>query len=228
MFNNRMKRTMASIFGFVLSVTLLFGEETYSSVDTGSAGKRGETFPAGLLKFEDSDLSQVLDVYQDLSGRTVVRSTAMPMAKINIRSQTPLTRIEALQTLDSVLAQNGIVMIPQGTKHVKAVPKQAAPHECPPLVTLPREQLPDSSTYITYMVEVKHILPRDVAQSLQPFASMPNSILGIDGANLIVLRDHSSNVRRMLEILERVDTKSAADKAEARKKTIKTEKSAKE
>ena len=208
---------MASIFGFVLSVTLLFGEETYSSVDTGSGGKRGETFPAGLLKFEDSDLASVLDVYQDLSGRTVVRSTTLPSAKISIRSQTPLTRIEALQTLDGVLAQNGIVMIPQGAKHVKAVAKAAAPHECPPLVTLPREQLPDSSTYITYMVELKHQLPRDVAQSLQPFASMPNSIMGIDSANLIVLRDHSSNVRRMLEILERVDTKSAADKSEAQR-----------
>ena len=212
-----MKAFIASVSGFVMSMALLMGQETYSSVDLGTGGKRGETFPPGLLKFEDADLDQVLNSYRELSGRAIVRSTAIPHVKINLETRTPLTRIEALQALDSVLAQNGIIMIPQGTKFVKAVVKQAAPHECPPVVNVPREQLPDCGTYITYMVELKHVLPRDVAQSLQPFASMPNSILGVDSANLIVLRDHSSNVRRMLEILERVDTKTAAEKGEAQK-----------
>lgn len=212
-----MKRTTASSFGFVLSIGLLLGQETHTSMDPVSDGKRGETFPPGLLKFDDADLTQVLNTYRELSGRSIVRSSALPHAKISLETRTPLTRIEALQTLDSVLAQNGIVMIPQGTKHVKAVAKQAAPQESPPLVNLPREQLPDCGTYITYIVELKHQLPKDAAQSLQPFASMPNSIVGIDNADLIVLRDYSSNVRRMLEILERVDTKSAADKAEAQK-----------
>ena len=49
--------------------------------------------------------------------------------------------------------------------------------------------------------------------ALQPFAMLPNSILAIDSANLIVLRDFSSNVRRMLEVLERVDKPDAAEKA---------------
>jgi type II secretory pathway component GspD/PulD (secretin) len=199
----------------VLSAALALAEETYSSIDRPGSG--AETLAPGLLRFEEADLTQVLNTYRELSKRTIVRSSALPHAKISLETQTPLTRIEALQALDTVLAQNGIVMIPQGTKFVKAVARQVAPQETPPIVNLPREQLPESSTYVTYIVEVKHKTPKDIAAGLQPFAALPNSILGIDSAHLIVLRDFSSNVRRMLEILERIDKESPAEKPEPKK-----------
>lgn len=213
-----MKAIMTSVAGFMLWVALGLGEETYSSVDQAKGGKGAETFPPGLIKFEDADLNQVLNVYSELSGRTIVRSSALPTVKVSIRSQTSLTRIEALQALDSVLAQNGVIMIPQGTKFVKAVARQAAANESPPVVTRSREELPDCGTYITYIVEVKHQRPRDLSPGLQPFAAMPNSIVGVDHAGLLVLRDLSSNVRRMLEILERLDKAPADEKAEVKKR----------
>src|SRR5690349_17698673 len=92
------------------------GGETYSSVDRKQHAKSNEIFPAGLLRFTDADLAQVLDIYRDLSYRTIIRATSLPSVKINLQSQTPLTRLETLQALDTVLAQNGIVMIPQGAK----------------------------------------------------------------------------------------------------------------
>src|SRR6185436_17475676 len=175
----------------VLSVAVSFGQketksQTFTSLD--SAGKGDDNFAPGLLQFTDSDLAQVLDIYRELSGRTVVRSSSLPSAKISLKSETSLSRIEALQALDTVLAQNGIMMIPQGTKFVKAVAAQAAAYENPPVVDLPRDQLPDCGTYITYIVDVKHQKPRDLTAALQPFARMPNSILGIDSAQLIIMR----------------------------------------
>jgi type II secretory pathway component GspD/PulD (secretin) len=220
-----MKVIVVCLSLLVVPVATSFGQketkgETYTSMDPVGRGKAEENFPPGLLQFTDSDVVQVLDVYRELSHRTVVRSTTLPTAKINLKSETPLTRIEALQALDTVLAQNGIVMIPQGTKFVKAVAKQAAAVECPPVVDLPRDQLPDCGTYITYIVEVKNQKPRDLAQGLQPFAQMPNSILGIDSAGLLILRDLSSNVRRMLQVLERIDKIPVEEAAaQTRKKT---------
>jgi len=202
----------------VLSVAVSFGQketkgQTFTSLDP--VGKADENFAPGLLQFTDSDLAQVLDIYRELSGRTIVRSSSLPSAKITLKSATSLTRVEALQALDTVLAQNGIVMIPQGTKFVKAVAAQAAAYENPPVVDLPREQLPDCGTYITYIVDVKHQKPRDLTAALQPFARMPNSILGIDSARLIIMRDLSSNVRRMLQVLERIDRVTVEEAAAA-------------
>jgi general secretion pathway protein D len=221
-----MKKTVLYGCVLVLSLASLLAQketavETFSSVDPPARGKPSETFPPGLLKFTDGDLTQVLSVYQELSGRTIVRSTSLPTAKITIASQTPLTRIEALQALDSVLAQNGIVMIPQGIKFVKAVSKQAVAQESAPFVDLPAEQLPDSGTYIAYIVQVKNRKPRDLAQALQPFAALPNSILGLDDPGLIILRDFSSNVRRMLQVLERIENSPPPDEAKPKKSATK-------
>jgi general secretion pathway protein D len=213
-----MKPILLCLLGLMLASAALLGEETFTSVDRASGGKAAETFAPGFLKFTEADLPQVLNTYRDLSGRTIVRSTTLPDAKISLETQTALTRIEALQALDSVLAENGIVMVPQGTKFVKAVARKTAAQESPPVVDLPREQLPDCGTYITYIVEVKHRLPRDLTPVLQPFASMPNSILGVDSAGILVLRDFSSNIRRMLQILAHVDKPSDPDKPEPKKK----------
>ena len=107
--------------------------------------------------------------------------------------------------LDTALAQNGITMIPQGTDIVKAVPAAQAPVEAVPIYELAPHELPDSQSYVCYVVQLKELPPRDVAQALQPFAKTPNSILAVDSAGLLVLRDYSVNVKRMLQVLEKVD-----------------------
>lgn len=177
--------------------------ETFSSLDRPSP--RHATIPAGLINFEEADVLQVLNYYQELSKRTVIRPATLPPAKISLRSARPTTTITALQMLDTALAQNGITMIPQGADIVKAVPAAAAPIEAVPICQLAADELPDSQSYICYVVEVKEVAPRDVAQALQPFAKTPNSILGIDSAGILVLRDYSANVKRMLHVLEKID-----------------------
>ncbi len=178
-------------------------KQTISSLDRESS--HPDVLAPGVIKFIDGDLLQVLDVYQELSGRTVVRSTTLPLVKVSVRSQTPLNRIEALQLLDTALAQNGVTMIPEGTKVVKAVAFAQAHTEAAPIVDLSPEELPDSSSCLTYIVEVKNRKPSQVVPALQPFSKMSNSILAIDDAGIVILRDYSSNVRRMLQVLDRLE-----------------------
>jgi type II secretory pathway component GspD/PulD (secretin) len=164
-----------------------------------------EVFPPGLIKFQDADLIQVLDVYQELTGRTVVRPATLPAAKVTIRSQTPLTRSEAIMALDTILAMNGITMIPQGTKFVKALPEANAPNAGAPFNTTSVTNLNETTRFQTRIIKLTNALPREVAPALQPLAKMPNSILAIDSAGILVLRDYEENIKRMLELLEQID-----------------------
>jgi type II secretory pathway component GspD/PulD (secretin) len=179
--------------------------ETFSSLDPSSSRADEEVFPPGLIKFEDAELLQVLKVYSDLSKRAIIRASSLPQTKISFENPLPLTRREALQSLDSVLAQNSITTIPQGTKFIKVVAAAQAPTEAAPVIDWPADELPDSGTYIQYIVELKHALPRDVVPALQPLAKMPQSIIAIDSNSLLVLRDYSSNVRRMMQMLAKLD-----------------------
>lgn len=56
-----------------------------------------------------------------------------------------------------------------------------------------------------YIVELKSLAPREVAPVLQPFAKTPSSIVPVESSGLLLLRDYSTNVRRMLEVVQRME-----------------------
>jgi general secretion pathway protein D len=164
-----------------------------------------DIFPAGLIKFQEADINQVLEIYQELTGRTVLKPATVPAVKISIRTQTELTRAEAVQALDSILSLNGVSMIPQGEKFIKALAEAQAGTGAGQINDLPPELLPNSGTYVTHVVQLKNATPNDILPILQPFSKAPNSILTIPSTQMIVLRDYAENVKRMVEMIEKVD-----------------------
>ena len=173
---------------------------------TNAAATGGEeVFPPGLIKFSEADLGQVLDIYQDLIGRTLLRAPSLPPAKITVKSQTPLTRTEAINMLDSILAMNQIATTFQGTKFIKVVPAPSAANEAEKFNDIPWDLLPEASKIVTHVVQLKNALPADVQQVIQPFAKLPQSIIAIQSTSMLVLRDYAENVKPMLEMIEKVD-----------------------
>jgi general secretion pathway protein D len=164
-----------------------------------------ELLPAGTINFPATDLNQVLQIYAELVNRTILRPTTLPAPTITLKTQTPLTRREAIQAFDSVLALNGIAMINVGDKFVKAVPVAQANQEGAPFSKLTTDQLPELGQYVTHVVQLKYTKPTEMVQVLQPFAKIPNAILPIDSSQILVLRDNTENVKRMLEMIREVD-----------------------
>jgi type II secretory pathway component GspD/PulD (secretin) len=187
---------------------------TYSSFDLPSEHPAEDA--AARLSYEAQDLpvAGVLKMYEQASGRTVIAGQ-LPNAQMSFRSATPLTRIEALQMLDTVLAQYHIAMVLSGDKTVKAVPAAAATAESPPEITLPWRLLPASSSMMSRTVRLQHIKPSHAVQVLQPLANRPNSILPIDSQGVLLLRDYSSNIRQQLKLLEELDQKQSISRPEA-------------
>ena len=89
-----------------------------------------------------------------------------------------------------------------GDTAVKAVPAAQAITEAPPNITLPMELLPDSGSFMSRTVELKRVRPSEVIPVLMPFVKTPNALLPIDSSNMLVIRDYSANVRRMLQMLQ--------------------------
>jgi general secretion pathway protein D len=149
----------------------------------------------------------VLKVYAELVGRTVLRPTQLPAPTITLETQTPLTRSEARAAIDAVLALNGISVINVGDKFVKVVPAQQAGQVGAPFSRAPTDQLPDLGQFVTHVVQTTYVKPSELIQTLQPFASagMANGILAVDTSQILVLRDYSENIKRMLEMIKKVD-----------------------
>lgn len=182
-----------------------------TELTTGPAGTTNaspeETLPAGTINFPATDLNQVLQIYSELVGRTVLRPTSLPAPTITLKTQTPLTRREAIQAFDAVLALNGIATVNVGDKFVKVVPMAQAGQVGAPFSKDKVDQLPELGQFVTHVMQLTYAKPSELVPVLTPFASpgLANGILPIDSSQILVLRDYSENVKRMLEMVKKID-----------------------
>jgi general secretion pathway protein D len=169
-----------------------------------------EMIPPGLIDFQGVDVSQVLEVYAQLVGRTLLRA-GLPSAQIVLKTETPLTKAEAIQALQAVLALNGIAVINVGDKFVKVLPTSDAGTAAEQFNTNDFNSLPELGSYTTRIVQLKYIKPSLMVPIIQPFSKTPNSILPIDDNGILVLRDNSENIKRMMEMISAVDVMVPAE-----------------
>jgi hypothetical protein len=81
-----------------------------------------DIFPPGLMKFLDTDLAQALEIYQELTGRTALEVIRRTHPKISFRTQTELSRAEAIWVMTASFALADIAVVPHGEKFVFVLP----------------------------------------------------------------------------------------------------------
>ncbi len=173
---------------------------------------RGTNQPSDSIVFKDQDINIFLDqVYGPLVKRTVLRAQGLPQVKISIDTQTALTEEEEVQMWDTVLALNGITMIPQGDKFVTAVPVAQALQEGAKFSDKPADQYAEASQFVTHVVQLKHVAIEEAVPTITPFAKNANGIVALASTKTLVLRDYSINVKRMLEVLAKIDIEVEED-----------------
>ena len=65
--------------------------------------------------------------------------------------------------------------------------------------------MPELGQYVTHVVQLKYAKPSDLVPVLTPFVKIPNAILPLDANMILVLRDYAENVKRMLELVNKID-----------------------
>src|SRR5262245_6197662 len=180
---------------------------TSTTPPPGGAAEQPEEMikPGDLIDFRGADLKQVLDVYALLVNRTILRAANVASQPIYLTTQTPLTKREAIQALDDVLGMNGIAMINFGEKFVKAEAVPTANTAGAAFNRMDAAQLPELGPYVTHVVQLRYAKPSELVQILQPFVKIPNAILPVDSSQILVLRDFTENVKRMLELVRAID-----------------------
>jgi general secretion pathway protein D len=155
-------------------------------------------------------LDQLLDIYADLVGRTLLRSSgggpgAVPKdATIALKTQSPLTHAEAIIALETILGMNGITIVPIGDKFAKVVAEAQAGAEGG-LISTNTNNMPEAGKMVTQIVQVKFTDLKDLSDVLQPFSRMPKSIIALPSTQTLILRDYAENVDRMVEMIKRID-----------------------
>jgi type II secretory pathway component GspD/PulD (secretin) len=182
--------------------TQIVVKSTVSSFDA-PVGPAGEwQFDTGELNLAAADLSATLDVYQKVSGRTVIRAGDLRPIEVTLHNQAHLNRVETLRLLDTTLAQHGINMVVAGDNAVIAT--RDPRNTVPPIINFPPSQLPDSSSYMMTTVRLKESDPELMVRNLGMKAKCQNSVIYMPAAHLMILRDYSSSIRQMLTAIPEV------------------------
>ncbi len=87
-----------------------------------SSTPKEERLDRGIINFPSTDLNQVLVVFQELANRTVIRASTLPSPSICLRTQTPLSRAEAIYAFSAVLALNGLSFTEAGDRFLLVYP----------------------------------------------------------------------------------------------------------
>jgi general secretion pathway protein D len=192
--------------------TIIVPSETDTNIENVIEPKPGPTnapeemIPPGTIDFRGADLNQVLELYAMLRQRTILRAANLASPTFVLKTQTPLTKTEAIKALDAMLALNGIAIIDIGDKFAKAAPSASAGQMGAPFSNVRESFLPDMGQYLTHVIQLKYVKPSAMVAVLQPFASaIANPILPIDDSQILVLRDFTENIKRMLQVVEEVD-----------------------
>ena len=160
--------------------------------------------PAGHT-MQGVPLSALLEEYGRLVERTILAAQNLPKVTFDFKTNNPLTYQEARAFYETLLSQRQIAVIPLGEKFVQVIPAAEVSKTPPKFTTMSKDELPDGEIYIIKTVQLEHALPSELADVLNSYAKSPNAVQSIDSTKTLVLRDYSSNVKRMLELIELVD-----------------------
>src|SRR3984957_10525411 len=162
--------------------------------------------------FPGIPVEQLLDIYADLVGRTILRASTGPGsvpkdATITLKSQTPLNRTEAIAAFEMILGMNGITIVPIGDKFAKVVTQDLAGQEGG-LLSTNTNNMPQAGKMVTQIVQIKYTDIKDLSDVLTPFSKMPKSIIALPSTQTIILRDYAENVDRMMEMIKKIDVQN--------------------
>lgn len=166
-----------------------------------------QMMPAGSINWTAATLEQVLTIYSEFVGRNLLRPATLPKAEIVLKQTTPLTKLEVVRMIEAALSLNMVAVINVGEKFVTVMPSAEA-YKIPGIInTNVVGDLPVLGSMVTHVVQLKNSKPSEMVAILTPFASgtAANPVMPVDSSGILVLRDNVANVKRMLEMIDKVD-----------------------
>lgn len=160
------------------------------------------------LNFSNADAGVVIDFMAKMLGLIPVISPGMSL-KITVRTPGEVTVERAYAILSAVMNNLNYSVICTDDGYMKVVEKKDAPQYALKIYfgTDPG-LLPDSDEMITALIPCQNISATDLLKYIQPLASVAsgaNTISADPAANLLIVSDVSSNIRRMLKMIAYLD-----------------------
>lgn len=168
------------------------------------------------LKLPDADIDTVLSALEIYTGKIILRPSALPTAPggYNLKIQKPVPKSQAILYLETILAMNGIAVIPLGNDALKVVQLGTARVEAPELILGTTLEMPPSSKVASKLFQLDFLRVQEFQQMLQGITNPSfGTTTPLMNANAVLITDTISNLQRIEMLLQQVDRPSAGGMA---------------
>lgn len=157
------------------------------------------------LNFRGAPLDLVLDYLSEAAGFIIILETEVK-GKLDVWSNQPLTRTEAVELLNQVLAKNGYAALQEGRTLTILTQDEARRRNTPVRSGNDPETIPFGDQIITQIIPVRFVNAVQLSRDLTPLFPPTATIAANEGGNALVVTDTQSNIRRIAEIIRALDT----------------------
>jgi general secretion pathway protein D len=164
------------------------------------------------LQFPNSDVTDVLHLYEQLTGKKLVMDNFV-QGKVNIFIAKDVPREEAIKIIEMNLLLNGYSLIPaEDTDIVKVIGTGKNPRTTGVPIISDETEIPEGDHVISYLFKLRYADPTELQQALGQYLSPPQpytSFLALPKAGAILVTENSSVIRTLARIINQVDVPPA-------------------
>ncbi len=168
------------------------------------------------LQFPNTPLSQILLVYEDLTGLKIIRDANVEQATVSIETTGELPKDKAIMFIEKSLLLNGYAFVPSGDGMVKilAFDAKKPQTEGAPFFESAMD-LPTTDQVVNFVVILKYLNGEDAIKAIDQVIPRHSYgvITAVPNAKALVVTENSNTVRAIIALLERLDTKPAETKS---------------
>ena len=152
------------------------------------------------VNLKDADIRAFITQISDITGRSFVVDPRVK-GKVTVISTTNMTEDEVFELFQSVLNVHGYAAVPSG-KILKVVPNTGAKQDT---IRFAQDAKSRGEELITQVIPVKNTPAVELVPILRPMVPQYGHLAGVSSANALIISDHAENIKRIIQIVERLD-----------------------
>ncbi len=170
--------------------------------------------PEGMvqLQYPNTQLSEILLLYEELTGKKIIRDANAETATVSIETTGELPKEQAIMYIEKSLLLNGYAFTPAGEGMVKllAFDAKKPSMEGAPLIEAAAE-LPQTDQVVSFVTLLRYLGTEDAIKAIDQVIPRHSygTITPVPNARALIITENSNTIRSILSLLERLDNKPA-------------------
>ena len=159
------------------------------------------------LNFRGVPLEMVLNYLSDAAGFIInIKPGTDVKGRVDVWSNQPLSKDEAVDLLNTVLNQNGFAAVRKERTLTIMSRKDAKTEDIPVRRGNEPKDIEKNDEMVTQIVPVRYANATQLTKDLLPLLPSGAEMTANESANALVITDTQANIRRMTEIVQALDT----------------------